>query len=198
MIVRKSRKELEAMREGGRITAACLEMLEENVKPGVTTRELDRLAEEFIYERGGKPEFKGYQGSPRFRLHLRLAERHDRARHPRLLPPEERRHHLPGRRRPLRGLRNRLGDHRPRRGRARRGRRAPGDHEGVPGGGDGADAGRQQAWRRGPRDTSARRVARLRGRQGPRLPRGRTPDARGPPDPELRKSRDGAAPAARA
>jgi methionyl aminopeptidase len=39
-------------------------MLEENVRPGVTTRELDRLAEEFIYDRGGKPEFKGYQGFP--------------------------------------------------------------------------------------------------------------------------------------
>ena len=65
MIVRKSKKELEAMREGGRITAACLKMLEENVAPGVTTRELDRLAEEFIYERGGKPEFKGYRRGSR-------------------------------------------------------------------------------------------------------------------------------------
>ena len=64
MIIRKSKTELEAMAEGGRITAGCLKMLEENVRPGVTTRELDRLAEEFIYERGGKPEFKGYQGFP--------------------------------------------------------------------------------------------------------------------------------------
>jgi methionyl aminopeptidase len=64
LIVRKSRSELEAMREGGRITAACLKMLEENVRPGLTTRELDRLAEEFIRDRGGKPEFKGYQGFP--------------------------------------------------------------------------------------------------------------------------------------
>ena len=64
MIVRKSASELEAMAEGGRITAGCLKMLEENVRPGVTTRELDRLAEEFIYDRGGKPEFKGYQGFP--------------------------------------------------------------------------------------------------------------------------------------
>ena len=64
MIVRKSTSELEAMAEGGRITAGCLKMLEENVRPGVTTRELDRLAEEFIYDRGGKPEFKGYQGFP--------------------------------------------------------------------------------------------------------------------------------------
>lgn len=64
MIVRKSSKELEAMREGGRITAACLRMLENNVKPGVTTRELDNLAEDFIRSHGGTPEFKGYQGFP--------------------------------------------------------------------------------------------------------------------------------------
>lgn len=64
MIVRKSRGELEAMREGGTITAACLHMLSENVRAGVTTRELDRMADEFIRERGGVPEFKGYQGFP--------------------------------------------------------------------------------------------------------------------------------------
>ncbi len=64
MIVRKSRAELEAMREGGRITAACLKMLEEHVEPGVTTRELDRLAEDFIRSHGGTPEFKGYPGGP--------------------------------------------------------------------------------------------------------------------------------------
>ncbi|BBL79562.1 type I methionyl aminopeptidase [Rubrobacter xylanophilus] len=64
MIVRKSRAELEAMREGGRITAACLRLLAENARPGVSTRELDALAEEFIYSSGGKPEFKGYQGFP--------------------------------------------------------------------------------------------------------------------------------------
>ena len=52
------------MREGGRITAACLKMLRENAKVGVSTKELDGMAEEFIYERGGKPEFKGYQGFP--------------------------------------------------------------------------------------------------------------------------------------
>ena len=52
------------MSEGGRITAGCLRMLEENVKPGVTTRELDRLAEDFIRGYGGTPEFKGYPGGP--------------------------------------------------------------------------------------------------------------------------------------
>ena len=64
MIVRKSQAELEAMREGGRITGACLRMLAGSVRPGVTTRELDSLAEGFIHDHGGKPEFKGYQGFP--------------------------------------------------------------------------------------------------------------------------------------
>ena len=64
MIVRKSRAELETMREGGRITAACLRMLAENVRAGVTTGELDAMAEEFILSRGGTPEFRGYQGFP--------------------------------------------------------------------------------------------------------------------------------------
>ncbi len=64
MIVRKSKSELETMRQGGKITAACLKMLTENVRAGVTTRELDRLAEDFIRSHDGKPEFKGYQGFP--------------------------------------------------------------------------------------------------------------------------------------
>jgi methionyl aminopeptidase len=62
VIVRKSRSELEAMREGGRITAGCLRMLAGSVRPGVTTKELDTLAEEFINDHGGRPEFKGYPG----------------------------------------------------------------------------------------------------------------------------------------
>jgi methionyl aminopeptidase len=64
LIVRKSAGELETMREGGRITAACLKMLAENAQIGVTTKELDRMAEEFIRSRGATPEFKGYQGFP--------------------------------------------------------------------------------------------------------------------------------------
>ncbi len=64
MIVRKSKGELETMHEGGEITAACLKMLTDNVRAGITTEELDHLAEEFIYDHGGKPEFKGYQGFP--------------------------------------------------------------------------------------------------------------------------------------
>ncbi|MDP9437530.1 MAG: M24 family metallopeptidase, partial [Actinomycetota bacterium] len=64
MIVRKSKGELRAMREGGEITAACLKMLAENAKPGVTTADLDRMAEDFIRSHGGTPEFKGYPGGP--------------------------------------------------------------------------------------------------------------------------------------
>lgn len=64
MIVRKGKSELETMREGGRITAACLAMLAENAQAGVTTKDLDGMAEDFICSRGGKPEFKGYQGFP--------------------------------------------------------------------------------------------------------------------------------------
>jgi len=64
LIVRKSKGELETMREGGRITAACLRMLAENAEADVTTKDLDGMAEDFIRSRGGKPEFKGYQGFP--------------------------------------------------------------------------------------------------------------------------------------
>ena len=52
------------MREGGKITAACLKVLSRNALPGVTTGELDRIAEDFIRSFGGTPEFKGYQGFP--------------------------------------------------------------------------------------------------------------------------------------
>ena len=64
MIVRKSRSELAAMREGGEITAACLKLLSDNARPGVTTADLDRMAEDFIRSNGGTPEFKGVPGGP--------------------------------------------------------------------------------------------------------------------------------------
>ncbi len=50
------------MREGGKITAACLALLAGNARGGITTGELDRMAEDFIRSHGGKPEFKGYPG----------------------------------------------------------------------------------------------------------------------------------------
>jgi methionyl aminopeptidase len=65
MIIKKSPDEIKKMREAGRIVAEVLEIMEERVRPGVTTEELDRLAEEYIRSRGGVPSFLGYQGFPR-------------------------------------------------------------------------------------------------------------------------------------
>ena len=52
------------MREAGRIVAETLDMLREQVKPGVTTAELDRIADAHIRKRGAKPSFKNYKGFP--------------------------------------------------------------------------------------------------------------------------------------
>lgn len=52
------------MAEAGAIVARTLELLRDAVRPGVTTGELDALAEEFIRSRGGQPTFKGYRGYP--------------------------------------------------------------------------------------------------------------------------------------
>ena len=64
MIVLKSRAEIEQMRVAGRMVAEILELLRENVAPGVTTGELDRLAETECRKRKAKPAFKGYGGFP--------------------------------------------------------------------------------------------------------------------------------------
>ena len=65
MIVRKSAAEVARIAAAGRVLADCLDVLSEAVRPGVTTAELDRLAEAFIRERGGVPTFLGYRGFPR-------------------------------------------------------------------------------------------------------------------------------------
>jgi methionyl aminopeptidase len=52
------------MAQAGRIVAETLEILKAESKPGVRTRELDRLAEEYIRAQGGIPTFKGYRGFP--------------------------------------------------------------------------------------------------------------------------------------
>ena len=52
------------MREAGRIVAETLELIRQAVKPDVTTQELDRIADEYIRERGAIPAFKGYNGFP--------------------------------------------------------------------------------------------------------------------------------------
>jgi methionyl aminopeptidase len=64
MINIKSPREIEIMRRSGKITASTLTKLLQSAKPGVTLRELDRLAEKSIREQGGVPTFKGYHGFP--------------------------------------------------------------------------------------------------------------------------------------
>jgi len=54
-------KEINTIREGGRILAQILEQVSQQVKPGVSTKELDDLAEKLILERGGQVAFNGYQ-----------------------------------------------------------------------------------------------------------------------------------------
>ena len=64
MIAIRSRPELDLIRRSGEILVECFAKLEEALGPGVETRELDRIAEEFIRSRGAAPAFKGYQGYP--------------------------------------------------------------------------------------------------------------------------------------
>ena len=63
MIQLKSAREIDLMAEGGRILAATIEELKKAVRPGVSTGELDRIAEEFIRSHEGAiPAFKGLYG----------------------------------------------------------------------------------------------------------------------------------------
>ena len=52
------------MSEGGRLLAEILDEVSKEIKPGITTQELDKLAEELILKAGAKPAFKGYNGFP--------------------------------------------------------------------------------------------------------------------------------------
>ncbi|WP_345429319.1 type I methionyl aminopeptidase [Actinoallomurus vinaceus] len=60
----KTPGELDVMREAGLVVARTLERLVEAVKPGMTTADLDAIAEESIRSEGATPSFKGYQGFP--------------------------------------------------------------------------------------------------------------------------------------
>jgi methionyl aminopeptidase len=64
MIIRKSPAEIEGMARAGKLVAETIDLLGENAQPGVTTAELDRIAEEFIRDHGGVPTSKGYRGFP--------------------------------------------------------------------------------------------------------------------------------------
>jgi methionyl aminopeptidase len=64
LIIRKSQEEIERMARAGEVVADVLALLGERARPGVTTEELDAVADDFIRSRGGTPTFKGYRGYP--------------------------------------------------------------------------------------------------------------------------------------
>ncbi|MFH1538437.1 MAG: type I methionyl aminopeptidase [bacterium] len=64
MIPVKTPGEIESIRKAGRIVGQTLKMLGGNMRAGITTKELDEMAEEFIRSRGAQPAFKGYRGYP--------------------------------------------------------------------------------------------------------------------------------------
>jgi len=62
MIKVRSKKEIEAMREGGQIMAKIMAEVGKAIAPGKNTLELDKLAEKLVFANGGTPAFKGYEG----------------------------------------------------------------------------------------------------------------------------------------
>ncbi len=64
MITIKSTQELEYMRQAGRIVFESHELLKKTIRPGITTKELDSIIEQYILSQGATPSFKGYNGFP--------------------------------------------------------------------------------------------------------------------------------------
>ena len=64
MIHAKSPREIQYMRDAGRIVARTHEELAKAAKPGISTKELDQIAEDYIISQGAVPSFKGYRGFP--------------------------------------------------------------------------------------------------------------------------------------
>ncbi|MED3647927.1 type I methionyl aminopeptidase [Halalkalibacterium halodurans] len=62
MIICKTERELEIMREAGRIVALTHQEIKPHIQPGITTKKLDEIAETFIRSHGATPSFKGYNG----------------------------------------------------------------------------------------------------------------------------------------
>ena len=65
MIILKTPDEIEIMARASRLVAETLAMLRREVRAGITTEDLDRLAEHFIRSHGGTPAFKGYRNYPK-------------------------------------------------------------------------------------------------------------------------------------
>ena len=63
-VLLRSRQQIARMREAGRLVAETFELLRPHIRPGVTTKELDRIAEKHIRSQGAVPAYKGYNGFP--------------------------------------------------------------------------------------------------------------------------------------
>lgn len=64
MITIKSASQIEKMRASAKITKGALDLLEKSVKPGISTKQLDKIAYDYIISKGGKPNFLNYNGFP--------------------------------------------------------------------------------------------------------------------------------------
>lgn len=64
MITIKSHKEVAYMREAGKIVSGTFDVLRKAIRPGITTKELDRIACDFIKSHDATPSFLGYEGFP--------------------------------------------------------------------------------------------------------------------------------------
>src|SRR3954451_19088343 len=62
MIVLKSKREIEKMKEAGNILASVHKQLATMIKPGITTWQIDEFVEKYLQKQGAKPEQKGYKG----------------------------------------------------------------------------------------------------------------------------------------
>ena len=186
------------MRRAGLVVAETLELLREAVRPGITTADLDAVAEQHIRSRGATSNFLGYHGVPGH--DLRERQRRDRPRHPGPPGPARGRHRLHRLRRDRRRLARRRRHHGP----GRRGR--PSELTELHGGHRGARCGTAFAAvaARAARlsdighavETYVRQRGRLRHRRGVRRARHRHRDAPGAERPQLRQGgpRPGAGP----
>lgn len=64
MVYLRDPSEIDLIREAAQVVGRTLKMLREHVRPGITTAELDRIAEAYIRSQGAEPAFKGYRGFP--------------------------------------------------------------------------------------------------------------------------------------
>lgn len=64
MIILKTRREIEIMKKAGRLVAQSHELVRNHIKPGITTKELNQIVEDFLKSQNAIPTFKGYNGFP--------------------------------------------------------------------------------------------------------------------------------------